>query len=150
MPKMQQNAFGSRTPPEPAGGAYVLPRPARSRNGVLLLRGGCLLIREGREQDGLLLRGVEREERASPQSHGTIRDAILTCARKPTRVGLIYSTETTTKKCKTEKLKSNSRYVRSNSKSLGNDVVSSEEEKERLQWKGFAEKGFKSGMKESG
>jgi len=33
--------------------------------------------------------------------------------------------------------------------SLGNHVVSPEEEKERLQWGGFAEKGgFKSGMKE--
>jgi len=56
----------------------------------------------------------------------------------------------TTKNCKTEKLKSKSRYVRSNSKSLWNHVVSSEEEKERRQWEGlFCRKdGFKSGMKE--
>ena len=52
--------------------------------------------------------------------YDTIRDAILACARKPTWVGLIYRTESTTKNCKTEKLKSKSRYVRSNSKSLGN------------------------------
>ena len=39
--------------------------------------------------------------------------------------------------------------LRSNSKSLGNRVVSPEEEKDRLQWKGFAEKEcFKSGMKQ--
>jgi len=51
-----------------------------------------------------------------------------------TQVGLIYRAEPTTKMCKKiEKLKSKSRYVRSNSKSLGNRVVSSEEEKERLQ-----------------
>ena len=81
-----------------------------------------------------------------PVTYDTIRDAILTCARKPTRIGFIYRTVTTTKYRKTEKkLKSKNRYVRSNSKSLGNHVVSSEEE-ERLQWEGFAEKeGFKSG-----
>jgi len=37
---------------------------------------------------------------------GTIRDAILTCAQKPTRVSLVYRTKLTTKKLKTEKLKS--------------------------------------------
>ena len=43
-------------------------------------------------------------------THDTIRDDILTCARKPTGVSLIYRTEPTTKKCKTEKLKSKNAY----------------------------------------
>jgi len=42
--------------------------------------------------------------------------------------------------CKTEKLKSTNRYARSDSKSLGNHVVSPEEESERLQWEGFTMK----------
>ena len=79
--------------------------------------------------------------------YNTIRDDILTCARKPTQVSLIYRTEPTTKKCKTEKVKTD--MLRSNSKSLGNHVVSPEGEKERLQWEGFTENGgFKPGMKE--
>ena len=70
----------------------------------------------------------------------TIRDAILTCARKPTWACLIYRTETTTKKCKTEKVQTD--MLRSNS--MVNHVVSPEEEKKRLRWAGFAEKeGFK-------
>ena len=64
----------------------------------------------------------------------------LTCARKPTRVSLIYRTETTSKNCKAEKLNSKNRYVRSNSKSLGNHVVSLEEESESWSGKDFQKK----------
>jgi len=38
--------------------------------------------------------------------YDTTRDAILTCARKPTWVSLIYRTGPTTKKCKNRKTKS--------------------------------------------
>jgi len=55
----------------------------------------------------------------------------------------------TTKNCKTGKLKSKNGYATSNSESLGNRVVGPGEEKEGLQWEGFAEKeSFKSGTKE--
>jgi len=56
--------------------------------------------------------------------------------------------ETTTKNCKTEKLKSKSRYVTSNSKGLGNHVVRSEKRKRKAAVGRIAEKGFKSGMEE--
>jgi len=53
------------------------------------------------------------------------------------RLNLPHGEWETTKNCKTEKLKSrNSLTV----KVWGNHVVSPEEEKERLQWEGFAEK----------
>ena len=96
---------------------------------------GCMLIRS-------VLDHIHKANDRPTIRYDTIRDAILTCARKPTRVGLTYRTETTTKNCETEKLNSKSRYVRSNSKSLGNHVVSSEEEKERLQWDDLQKKVF--------
>ena len=46
----------------------------------------------------------------SDESQGSIAKN-LTCARKPTRVSLIYPTETTTKKCKTEKVKRKNGYA---------------------------------------
>jgi len=53
----------------------------------------------------------------------TIRDAILTSARKPTYVSLIYRTQPTTKKCQTEKLKSKKTdMLRSNSKQSGESM----------------------------
>jgi len=39
-------------------------------------------------------------------AYDTIRDAVLTCAQKPTEVSAIYRTEPKTKKWKTKQLKS--------------------------------------------
>jgi len=102
----------------------------------------------GKARSSSVMRRVDGT--TSDTEYDTIRDASLTCARKPTRVGLIYRTEPTTKKCKTEKLESKrTDMLRSNSKSLGDHVVSPEEKKERLQGERFAEKeSFKHGMKE--
>ena len=53
--------------------------------------------------------------------YDTIRDAILTCARKPTSVSLIYCTEPTTKKYKNRKSKKTD-MLRSNSKQSGKSI----------------------------
>ena len=83
--------------------------------------------------------------------HDTIRDAILTCARKPTRVSLIYRTETTTKKCKTEKPKSKKRICSEVIVKVWEiRVVSPEEVKNRLRYGKDLQKKecFKPGLKE--
>jgi len=50
--------------------------------------------------------------RCRRRDYDTIRDVILTCARKATWVRLIYRTEPTTKKCKNrKKLKVENRYA---------------------------------------
>ena len=61
--------------------------------------------------------------------YATLRDAILTCAQKLTGVSLICCMETTTKKWKTEKLKKAQICSEVTVNSLGNHVVSPEEEK---------------------
>jgi len=78
--------------------------------------------------------------------YDTIRDAILTCTQKLTLLSLIYCTEPTTKKWKTEKLRSKKTdMLRSMGKQSGESVESVLEKKgERLRWEGFAEvEGFK-------
>ena len=72
----------------------------------------------------------------------TIRDAILSCARKPTWVSLIYHTEPTTKKCKNRKTKSRKQIcseitVNSPGNPRGKYLSRI---KEGRQWEGFAEK----------
>jgi len=78
--------------------------------------------------------------------YDTIRDGILTCAQKLTLLSLIYCTEPTTKKWKTEKLRGKKTdMLRSMGKQSGESVESVLEKKgERLRWEGFAEvEGFK-------
>jgi len=59
----------------------------------------------------LLALGLSSFDTVTHTIRYTTRDAILPCDRKPTRVRLIYRTEQTTKKCKTEKLKSKNGYA---------------------------------------
>jgi len=78
---------------------------------------------------------------ATPAATGydTIRDAILTCARKPT----IYHTELTTKKCKNRKKTKSRKQICSEItvNSPGNPRSKYlSKRKEGLQWEGLAEK----------
>ena len=74
--------------------------------------------------------------------YDTLQDAVLTCARKPIWVSSIYHTEPTTKKCKTEKLKSKKRiWSEVTVNNLGNLCNQSWRRKGRLQWERFAGKG---------
>ena len=76
------------------------------------------------------------------------RDAILTCSQTLTRVSFIYHTEPTTKKWKTEIVKT--AMLRSIAKQSGESVESVLKKKFlMLRWEGFEEKeGFKRGMTE--
>ena len=72
------------------------------------------------------------------QDYNTTWDAILTCSQKLTWVSLIYSTEPTTKKWKTEKLKRKKLVCSEVSvNSTGNPGSPSWRRKGRLWWEGF-------------
>jgi len=65
----------------------IIPLTSADRHGIGSMTSGSVTV----------------EVRNNTLWYDTIRDAILTFARKPTWVSLIHRTETTTKKCKTEK-----------------------------------------------
>ena len=73
------------------------PRPTRTHTGRLSLA----IPQWPRTPLQGLVDGVTPS--SSTIRYDTIRDAMLTCARKPTWVRLIYRTEPTTKKCKNRK-----------------------------------------------
>ena len=84
-----------------------------------------------------------RDIRYDTIRYDTIRDAISTCAQKPTRVSLIYRTEPTTKSVKTEKnLKVKNQICSEITVNSPGNTRSKylSGRKEGLQWEGFAEK----------
>ena len=80
--------------------------------------------------------------------YDTIRDAVLTCAQKLTRVSLIYHTEPTTKSGKTEKVKIKKMdMLRSIDKQSGESVESVLKKKRKAMVGRICRKGrFKPGM----
>jgi len=83
--------------------------------------------------------------------YDTIRDAILTCARKPTWLSLIYRTQPTTKKCKNRTTKSRKQICSEITVNSPGNPFSEylRRRNEGLQWEGFAEKEcFMTGVKE--
>jgi len=98
-----------------ADGRHFMIASSRDRRGAL-----CE-FRAAAASRRLLSLALSRLDRNPPGGGGvqtrckirydTVRDAVLTCARKPTRVSLIHRTEPTTTKCKTEKLKSKNGYA---------------------------------------
>ena len=75
-------------------------------------------------------------------TYDTIRDAILTCARKPTWISLIYRTQPTTKKCKNRKTKSRKQICSEITVNSPGNPCSEylRRRNEGLQWEGSAEK----------
>jgi len=92
------------------------------------------------------LNGQPRGQVLYDTIRAAIRDAILTYSQKLTRVSLIYRKELTTKRWKTEKLKSKTRSI---GKQSGESVESVlKKKREAAAGKICRREGFKPGMKE--